>query len=181
MQTVTINIAGADISVPAERAVHAFLREVLDDAEIAEARPAFRFDLEEVPQPKIGEPHEGGIYAGRLFDGTHLYDLIAAPRANEITEADWKHALDLAACAAVNDRTDWTVPTRAEALCLFERLQPVVKGTDEAFEDAYYWTSQPYERAAGCAWCQSFGYGLQFNFNRDILLRARFVRRKVIQ
>jgi hypothetical protein len=174
MQTVTINIAGADISVPAERAVHAFLREVLDTAELADAKPAFRFSLEQA-QPKIGDADAEGLYAGRLYDGSDFYHLLLATKATELSAANWQDAIDAAAAAG------WNLPTRAEALHLFERVHPVLKDTSEAFDEASYWTCQQHERAAGCAWFQSFFIGGQSYGSRVSHLRVRFVRRKVIQ
>lgn len=183
-EKVTINIRGAEISVPAERAVHAYLREVLDAAELAEQSPAttFRFTPIDSPETAIGAAYEGGLYVGRLHDGEHLYELIAAPRASELDSIQWEKALDIATGGiTINGHSDWQLPTRAEALALFERLHPVVKGTDEAFAETCYWTSQVYERGSAYAWVQSFGNGSQGGDHRDDNYRARFVRRLIIR
>ena len=51
----------------------------------------------------------------------------------------------------------------------------------EAFADTWYWTSTQHAAHSDSAWCQSFSYGSQSNFSKDFQLRARAVRRLVIQ
>ncbi len=52
---------------------------------------------------------------------------------------------------------------------------------DEAFEEAWYWTSTQYAGYSDDAWCQLFNGGVQGNYHEDYELRARAVRRLKIQ
>ena len=51
------------------------------------------------------------------------------------------------------------------------------EGGNEAFENAWYWSSTQYASASACAWTQDFYGGGQYYANKDGTLRARAVRR----
>lgn len=148
-----------------------------------------------------GTPYGGGIYAGRYFIGDRAFALIVAPaetgelatttwgKINRVTGAEsyvdglanteamaasgsalaqWARALRIGDC------DDWYIPSRLEALLAFGELQ-------SAFQHDWYWTSTQYASIAGDAWLQSFGFGTQNFVRKDNELRARAVRRLVIE
>ena len=51
----------------------------------------------------------------------------------------------------------------------------------EEFERDWYWSNQQYSSVSGYAWCQNFSNGSQFSCRKLTELRARAVRRSVIQ
>lgn len=72
------------------------------------------------------------------------------------------------------DGRQWHIPSRLEALVLFgerddagdaaARFRP---GGDEAFEEAWYWTSTQHADDSSCAWIQSF-LGDQYGGHKDL-------------
>lgn len=66
------------------------------------------------------------------------------------------------------------LPSRQEQSLLFANL----KGK---FEGTWYWSGQQHETESGWAWCQYFYYGDQYYYFEDSELRARAVRRLVIE
>lgn len=63
-----------------------------------------------------------------------------------------------------------TVPGQTPALAF-------QAGGDQAFADAWYWSSTQHASNPEYAWCQRFGYGYQFYYLKGLKLRARAVRR----
>ena len=55
------------------------------------------------------------------------------------------------------------------------------QGGSEAFEPAWYWSSTQHASASDCAWYQYFNYGSQTSNHKTSELRARAVRRLVIE
>lgn len=55
------------------------------------------------------------------------------------------------------------------------------QGGAEAFEADLYWTSTQRASINNCAWSQSFGSGNQYNWLKNTSLRARAVRRLVVE
>ena len=66
------------------------------------------------------------------------------------------------------------LPTRREQALLYANL----KGE---FKEAWYWSAQLHESDPDYAWCQIFYDGYQLHGNRILELRARAVRRLIIQ
>ncbi len=64
------------------------------------------------------------------------------------------------------------LPNRVEALLLFVHAKGL-------FEERAYWACDHDENA--WAWYQNFGYGPQYSLHKDDELRARAVRRWIIQ
>jgi len=71
---------------------------------------------------------------------------------------------------------DWYLPSRLEALILF--CEPKATGD---FARDYYWTSTQSAGDGASAWCQSCYGGGQGYYREDRQLRARAVRRFLIQ
>ena len=150
-----------------------------------------------------GTPFGGGIYAGRFCVAEQTFALIVAPAdSGELAETKWGAAKKVAGALSYNDGLantkamaaagsplakwaqalrigdldDWYVPSRLEALVLFgerDAIGDLVRG--------WYWTSTQYAGDDAYAWYQYFYYGAQDNHPKYHQLRARAVRRFLIQ
>ncbi|MCX4154959.1 MULTISPECIES: Lcl C-terminal domain-containing protein [Paraburkholderia] len=110
----------------------------------------------------------GERYAGLILgeNGEADYHLILLP--GEVEEVNWESAGKWAA------EHGCVLPTRREQSLLFANL----KGE---FQSAYYWSGQQHETNSGWAWSQYFGDGTQGCHHTLTELRARAVRRLVLQ
>jgi len=66
------------------------------------------------------------------------------------------------------------LPTRKEQSLLFAHLK-------DQFEPTWYWSGEEYKSASGYAWHQNFNNGIQVSYHKHDELRARAVRRLVIE
>ena len=126
------------------------------------AKPAFVF-----PETII-DLAPGEEYAGLILgkDGETSYHLILLP--GDAEGINWKDAMAWA------KGQGGELPTRREQSLLFANLK-------EYFEETCYWSAQEHESNTDYAWYQYFGYGSQTYDHNDNGLRARAVRRLVIQ
>ena len=112
--------------------------------------------------------HYAGLVIGK--DGEPSYHLVLLPgQADDIT---WEKAMEWASKQGGDSVA--SLPTRREQAMLYANLK-------EEFEERAYWSCEAHESESGWAWSQSFGDGYQFNYDRSIELRARAVRRLVIE
>ena len=114
----------------------------------------------------------GEHYAGLVFgkDGEPSYHLVLLPgQADDIT---WDKAMEWA--GKQGGEYVASLPTRREQALLYANLK-------EEFEERAYWSCEAHESESGWAWCQYFDDGYQFTSDRDNELRARAVRRLVIE
>lgn len=154
--------------------------------------------------PAVGQPFEGGIFAGRFALGEQLYGLIVATAdTGELGKTAWNASkkkvagalsyndgranteamlaagsklAKLARGLVIDGLDDWYLPSRLEALVAFGELHD-----QDVFERDWYWTSTQYAGDAEFAWCQLFDYGGQLNSPKYYQLRARAVRRFLIR
>lgn len=175
--TLTERFGAVTISVEARDVVRMLARQALNEDEPI-ALPSGR------ALPRVGEfwEAEGGIYCGRLIgDDDRVYALVVARRAQgEFSGVTWNSATLKAAALDLEDFADWTLPNRMEALAIFQRLHPALKGSDDAFAEEVYWTSEQHASYSGSAWCQDFSDGYQGSYHKASSYRARAVRRVVI-
>ena len=115
--------------------------------------------------PRIGEPWQGGIYAGLTIHDNAPHVLVLLPE--EAENVNWKDALTWA------EQQGGLLPSRFDALVLFENL----KGK---FQPEWYWTGAQHASYESCAWLQSFHSGYQTYDHKDSNSRARAVRRSTI-
>ena len=112
--------------------------------------------------------HYAGLILGK--DGEPSYHLVLLPgQADDIT---WDKAMEWA-----NKQGGEYVsglPTRREQALLYANLK-------EAFEERAYWSCEAHESESGWAWFQGFSYGDQLSYHKTYELRARAVRRLVIE
>ena len=110
----------------------------------------------------------GERYAGIVLghDADASYHLILLPGdAEGLThEAALKWAADAGG----------ELPSRREQALLYANLK-------SEFKETWYWSAQLRESVPDYAWSQGFSYGYQSSYGRDYELRARAVRRLIIQ
>jgi Protein of unknown function (DUF1566) len=150
-----------------------------------------------------GTPLAGGVYAGRFFVDAQPYALIIAPGdGGELDATAWGGSKKVAAATSFNDgpanttamakagsklaqwaqalrlaeHDDWYLPSRLELLIAFGALP-----TTDVFAKDWYWSSTQCASLNDYAWFQDFGYGYQYDIREDVKLRARAVRRLVIE
>ena len=164
MDSITLDVAGARVTLPAETLTQLWLDQLHRWAAAPLAIPG--------QPPRIGQPWpgHGGIYAGiaRGRAGQPDYFLIVADPARE--GVTWDKAKDWAKNMLEAGLADWSLPTRAEQALLFANVP-------ELFEKEWYWSAEPYAGGEQYAWCQYFHNGRQDTNRKGYELRARAVRR----
>ena len=116
---------------------------------------------------KLPELNPGEIYAG--YYGTtpdETIHVILLPGDND--DATWKHQKEWAASIGGE------LPNRIEQSLLWQNCR-------EHFKQDWYWSSEEHASEAGWAWYQYFYYGYQDYFNQTTQLRARAVRRLILE
>ncbi len=114
----------------------------------------------------LPELNEGEIYAGILLNesGAPQHHLILLPGDNN--KANWQTQIDWAKSIGGE------LPTRSEQSLLFANCKP-------HFQQDWHWSGEEY--SAGGAWCQDFYVGGQYGYRKNDELRARAVRRLIIE
>jgi hypothetical protein len=110
----------------------------------------------------------GELYAGIVLGHGNVadYHLILLP--GEAEDLAWNDAIQWASAQGGE------LPTRREQSLLFANLK-------REFESAYYWSGEAHEKESGWAWCQHFYRGHQIITPQSYELRARAVRRLILQ
>jgi len=110
----------------------------------------------------------GERYAGLILgkDGESSYHLILLD--GHQSEINWTDALTWA------KEQGGELPNRREQALLYANLK-------EEFEEAWYWTNEQHASISSSAWYQNFYNGNQINTSKGGELRARAVRRLIIQ
>ena len=111
--------------------------------------------------------NEGEIYAGAIInpDGTG-HHAILLPGDND--DASWDKQMEWAASIGGD------LPDRVEQALMYKNLP-------DQFEKEWYWSNTQHASDSGYAWYQSFYTGTQSSNHKSDELRARAVRRSVIQ
>jgi hypothetical protein len=109
---------------------------------------------------------EGEVYAGAIGDTAgNVHHVILLPGDND--DASWQQQKEWAASIGGE------LPTRLEQALLWQNCR-------EHFKREWYWSGEE-AASAGWAWCQHFSYGTQsYDLHYD-QLRARAVRRLIIE
>ncbi|MDN7489480.1 DUF1566 domain-containing protein [Burkholderia sp. AU45274] len=115
----------------------------------------------ELPELNAGE-HYAGILIGK--NGAPNHHVILLP--GDDGERDWEAAKEWAASIGGE------LPTRREQSLMFANL-------GEQFKRDWYWSTE--ENGSGWAWSQDFYLGYQTTSVKSAALRARAVRRLIIQ
>jgi hypothetical protein len=148
------------------KAQHAKVAEMITAFE-KQQEPSALFFPEVTINLAAGE-HYAGIVLGK--DGEPSYHLVLLPgQADDIT---WDKAMEWA--GKQGGEYVASLPTRREQALLYANLK-------EEFEERAYWSCEAHESESGWAWYQGFDYGYQLISTRCNDLRARAVRRLVIE
>ncbi|KWK75756.1 hypothetical protein WM15_29615 [Burkholderia ubonensis] len=118
---------------------------------------------------ELPELNEGEIYIGRISNTAgELHHVILLPGDND--DATWQAQMNWAKSIGGD------LPTRIEHLVLLANHR-------DQFERNAYWSNEPDTDPgyAGWAWCQTFSGGGQGISHQGSELRARAVRRLIIQ
>ncbi|KWN77088.1 DUF1566 domain-containing protein [Burkholderia stagnalis] len=118
---------------------------------------------------ELPELNEGEIYVGRISNTAgELHHVILLPGDND--DATWQDQMDWAKSIGGD------LPTRIEHLVLLANHR-------DQFERDAYWSNEPDTDPgyAGWAWYQHFYDGCQLSNHQNDELRARAVRRLIIQ
>jgi len=152
------------ITLESIKAEHAKLADMITAFE-KQQEPSALFFPEVTINLAPGE-HYAGLLLGK--DGELRYHLVLLPgQADDIT---WDKAMEWA--GKQGGEYVASLPTRREQALLYANLK-------EEFEERAYWSCEAHE--SGWAWSQLFRYGTQTSYGRIIELRARAVRRLVIE
>ncbi|MDX9843629.1 MAG: DUF1566 domain-containing protein [Aquabacterium sp.] len=110
----------------------------------------------------------GERYAGIVLseDGEPAHHLVLLP--GEAEDVTWEQAKEWAA------KQGGDLPTRQEQALLFANLK-------SQFKPNWHWSNQAHETNSSWAWYQTFSNGNQTLSSQDYELRARAVRRLVIE
>ncbi|WP_454826074.1 DUF1566 domain-containing protein [Paraburkholderia xenovorans] len=110
----------------------------------------------------------GERYAGIVLGHGNVadYHLILLP--GDAEDLAWNDAIQWASAQGGE------LPNRREQSLLFANLK-------SEFESAYYWSGEAHENESGWAWAQGFYYGTQGSDRQRNELRARAVRRLILQ
>lgn len=111
----------------------------------------------------------GELYAGIVLnkDGAPRHHLILLPQITDV-RLNWDDAMAWA------EVVRGTLPTRQEQALLFANCK-------NAFEPAWYWSSEQYAGNASNAWDQDFDYGSQDISGKGCKGRVRAIRRVSIE
>jgi len=109
----------------------------------------------------------GEVYAGLILGqgGKKDYHLILLPQT--VPSTTWQKA------KAWAESVGGSLPDRRELRLLWVNAR-------QAFDDAWYWSSETRASGSVCAWVQDFYSGLQGSYRKGNYGRARAVRRSVI-
>lgn len=116
-----------------------------------------------IPALDVGEIYVGAIISA---DGSRNHHLILLPDLEK--NLCWKDAIAWA------EYIGGELPDRVESALLFAHVK-------DQFDQEWYWTREKHAANTYNAWFQSFSYGFQGNCYKSGQLRARAVRRLVIQ
>lgn len=131
-------------------------------------QPAAEFYFPEVTIHLLPGEHYAGLIVGK--DGEPSHHLVLLPsQADDIT---WDKAMEWA--AKQGGEYVASLPTRREQSLLYANLK-------DQFEVRWYWSCEAHESESGWAWCQLFDYGHQDTYHEGYVLRARAVRRLIIE
>lgn len=125
-----------------------------------------------IPKPKL---HDGEIYVGAIIsaDGSRNHHLILLPESAE--NLVWKDAIAWA------ESIGGELPDRVESALLFAHVKDQFDQKKDQFDQKWYWTREQHAADSLFAWVQSFSYGYQHDIYKYNQLRARAVRRVLIE
>lgn len=160
---VSIAVGEATLSVPAELAARAYLEKFMLPISLP---TGFAATPTKNQLPAIGDPWQGGIYAGITLHNGIAMALVLLPF--EVNDIKW------GAAGTWAKEQGGELPSRIDALVLFENLK-------KEFSENWYWTATQHPGIESCAYVQYFDNGDQRWDRKDDGYRARAVRRFPIE
>ena len=131
-------------------------------------QPAAEFYFPEVTIHLRPGEHYAGLIVGQ--DGEPSHHLVLLPGQSD--DVAWDDARAWA--AKQGGEYVASLPTRREQSLLYANLK-------DQFEDRYYWSCETHDSVSGYAWSQHFSSGNQDGSHKGRELRARAVRRLIIE
>ena len=110
--------------------------------------------------------NDGERWAGIVTTEKGLHHIILLPGDQD--GAPWKKQMVWAKKAGGD------LPDRVELATLRRTLL-------EEFQSTWYWSCEQHAAHSDYAWCQTFDHGTQYNYGLNYKLRARAVRRLIIE
>ena len=106
----------------------------------------------------------GELWVGVIIsaDGKKKHHIILLPGVK--IGINWKNAMDWAKSIGGD------LPDRAEGALLFAVMK-------DEFDPEWYWLNEQHASDSDCAWCQDFSNGVQHYSHKNLMFRARAVRR----
>lgn len=157
MNTTTLEISGAKLTVPTEELFCAWMRErVATPAALAQAQPQTILRL---PMLDDGEVYLGAFVSA---DGAHQHHTILLPFDRD--HARWDEHMAWAKAEGFD------LPNRLELLMMWLTML-------SRFKQEAYWSNEPHHNDTAYAWYQPFYHGPQDTAHKGAALRAVAVRR----
>ena len=110
---------------------------------------------------------EGEVYIGAIIGANGHGHHVILLEEHQKQSMKWSAAMDWAKSIGGD------LPNRIEQTMLFDQHK-------SEFDNDWYWSNAQHAAYPDFAWCQGFGYGLQYDHRKDGTLRARAVRRVLI-
>ncbi|MDP3088834.1 MAG: hypothetical protein Q8M99_11695 [Methylotenera sp.] len=120
--------------------------------------------MNQITKPEL---NEGETYAGAIInpDGTGNHIILLT---GDKDDGNWNDAMDWAKSLGGD------LPNRVESALLFNQSK-------DQFKPEWYWTNEQHASNSSDAWCQHYDDGSQGYSTKNDELRARAVRRLIIQ
>jgi hypothetical protein len=151
-ESVTLAIAGADVSLNAATITEMFLERLRGREEPATV--TLTIEGPDLP-PALGMPWRGGIYAGIVRGDPGAASEVLARDHHLVVLDEAEDALDWkAAMAWAGERAEGSLPTRRELALCFANAR-------DLFQSTWYWSCEQYAGLEAYAWCQYFSFGFQ--------------------
>ncbi|MBP6637852.1 MAG: DUF1566 domain-containing protein [Sulfuritalea sp.] len=154
------------ITLESIKAEHAKLADLIAAFEKQHEPSALLFP--EVTIELAQDEHYAGLIVGK--DGEPSYHLVLLP--GQAGDISWDKAMEWA--SKQGGESIASLPTRREQALLYANLK-------EQFEERAYWSCEARESESGWAWSQYFLSGSQIDRLKRNELRARAVRRLIIE
>lgn len=158
--TITLDIAGAEVTIHAATLADLWLKQLAQEQGFRAQAPVNPFAI---PELREGEVYLGGVITPC---GTKCRHTILLP--GERKKINW------------NDAMEWAASIGGDLLDRVEQALAFATMKDQ-FKPEWYWSNTQHAVDSYVAWDQDFDDGDQFSHDKSFEARARAVRRLEIQ
>ena len=125
---------------------------------------------------RIGDrsPAEGGVFMGIARGEKGQPDCYVYRGRYADREMNHADALKFAADCRDGKHSDWELPNRTTGALLYANGR-------EDMRAGWHWLQETYAGYDACAWCQTFSYGLQYDYLKSSEFAVVLVRRVPIR